>query len=306
MKTKISSPKFVRHSQATRLQSSWFRFSLVVHPRDRIAATALLEAATGAQAAIQERVARATVHVPLREACAARHRLRSALSRARSGRLVGRIKVEEEAVSSTRWDLSWKKFYRPLRVAPRLFVAPTWERRFRPPHGARCIRLDPGMAFGTGQHPSTQLALELLLRCVRPRSIVLDLGCGSGILGIAAAQAGARVWASDPDPIAVAAAGANFQSNGLRPEAVVSGRDLPDRFPAADVIVANLSAALIVRLAAGLSAGLKRKGVLISSGIVPAGEATVLAALERAGLRLVQRSSVAEWRAFVHRKLASR
>jgi ribosomal protein L11 methyltransferase len=294
-----------------------------VREEDIIPATAMLETATSAWAAIEnlsarfKRVAhrtgavrspspRVTVHVPEVDADRARKRLAKLLSIARSTLASPDVRLEEEAVRDEAWAASWKRFYKPFQIAPGLHIAPTWGASFKAPRGSRVLWLDPGMAFGTGQHPSTQLAVELLQARVRKGAIVLDIGCGSGVLALAAAQHGARVHASDADPIAIRATRDNFTVNKLTAVAILRWRDVPAQFPSAQIITANITARVLARLAPSLARKLKPGGILITSGVVETGRAHVLEALRSAGLELVRERRSADWFAHVHQKRRER
>jgi ribosomal protein L11 methyltransferase len=155
------------------------------------------------------------------------------------------------------WTLAWRRFHRPVRVGP-LWIGPPWE---RPPPDALAVVIDPGQAFGTGSHPTTRLCLELLLEV--PPTGVLDVGCGSGVLAIAAAKLGfGPVVALDCDPAAVAAAHANAGANGV--DLDVRLRDaVPGRLPDAELALANLDRPLVERLAARRS-----PAAMIASGFL--------------------------------------
>jgi ribosomal protein L11 methyltransferase len=133
------------------------------------------------------------------------------------------------------WEDRWRSFHRPVRLGP-LWVGPPWE---DPPPDALAVVVDPGRAFGTGAHPTTRLTLELLLEL--ERGSFLDVGCGSGLLAIAAAKIGfGPVYAVDVDPVAVAATEANAARNGVAVDAGVADARR-DRLPATDVAVANIA-----------------------------------------------------------------
>lgn len=221
------------------------------------------------------------------------------------------------------WANAWKQHYPVLRVGERFVVVPSWLEHPAQP-GDLAIFMDPGMAFGTGLHPTTQLCLRLLERYAGPKRSTLDLGTGSGILAIAAARLGALVVALDNDPVAVAVAAENVARNGLANTVRVAegslgagnqmGHWLSGDFgdtPASaapapiasdtfELIVANLIAKVLIILAADLAAALAPAGVLVSSGIIDSREAEVVAAFEAAGLRQIERHIEGEWVALVH------
>jgi ribosomal protein L11 methyltransferase len=224
------------------------------------------------------------------------------------------------------WANAWKEHYQVLRVGVRTVIVPSWL-EYTPAPADLVISMDPGMAFGTGLHPTTQLCLQLLERYAHPGLRTLDLGCGSGVLAIAAARLGAGpVLALDNDPVAVQVAAENVQRNGVAAQVTVAEGSLGagaqmghwlsgdfgepagpgDPQPSAlspqpfDLIAANLIAKVLVILAADLAAALAPGGFLISSGIIDTREADVVAAFEAAGLRQVERHQEGEWIALVH------
>ena len=297
----------------------WRRLCLRVPPADEPAASALLGTAVGAGVSAfedvraQERARRRSrrpepilvcAYVPLSGSAARIEAAREALRRSRRLGILCGARLTLSTVRDEDWATSWKRFYRPSRLAQRLWVAPTWERSFRPPAGSRLVRLDPGMAFGTGQHPSTRLALRLLLPRIEAQMSVFDVGCGSGILGIAAAQLGARVTACDVDPIAVRATRANFAANGLRPQAVTRCDGLPRAKTKPKLIVANITADVLAPLARGFATALGVGGMLVTSGVSQRASKAMLGAFGRAGLALREERRSGEWRAFVHERRA--
>jgi ribosomal protein L11 methyltransferase len=200
------------------------------------------------------------------------------------------------------WAEAWKAFFPVLRISRRLVICPAW-RSYRARAGEAVIRLDPGMAFGTGQHATTLMCLRALEETVRPGATVLDLGTGSGILALAAARLGAAsVLALDTDPQAVGAARDNVRLNGL--EAIVRVEEgtvekAPGPF---DVIAANISAPVIVDLAGPMAAALNPGGALIAGGFSEERAAEVAAALEAAGLTVERTLSDGDWRTHVVRR----
>lgn len=295
----------------------WRRLTLRVGASGLEQANALLAAATGAQTSIEEiaprggfgsDAARRPSHfrvaafVSAARAPRAEKALRSALARARRLGLLKGVRASAASVKDEDWATGWKRYYKPQRVARDTFVVPSWRSDFKTPRGACAIVLDPGMAFGTGQHATTKMAMDLLLERVRPGAIVIDLGCGSGILGIAAAQRGARVYACDADPIAVAATRENFRTNGVRAAAVKRASGIPKAFPRASVVVANITADVLEPLAPAFVAALRAGGSLVTSGVTRRGRRALLDAFARRGLRLEAERRSGEWFAFAHVK----
>jgi ribosomal protein L11 methyltransferase len=197
------------------------------------------------------------------------------------------------------WAEAWKAHFPVLRVGRRIVIRPTWL-TYEAASDDVVVALDPGMAFGTGLHPTTRLCLAALER-VADRGLVsgartLDVGCGSGILAIAAAQLGASsVLGVDTDPIAVEATEANAASNGLNHQIVTRRGSLPSGAPPFDVVLANLIAGLLVALAGELAAEVQPGGVLVASGIYVDREADVREAFAGAGLDVRDRAAEGDW-----------
>jgi ribosomal protein L11 methyltransferase len=201
------------------------------------------------------------------------------------------------AVEERDWMEAWKAGYEPQRIG-RIAIVPSW---LDEPEAAGevVVRLDPGMAFGTGLHPTTRGCLALLQEVAPMPPKLLDVGSGSGILGLAALRLGAeRVVAIDTDPLAVEATRTNALANGLGERMTVRRGTLPDgvtdlgRFP---LITANLVAALLVELAPGLAAHLEPDGVLLASGIIGPRADEVLTAFAAVGLAPARRLDDGEW-----------
>ncbi len=204
------------------------------------------------------------------------------------GERVGVVREED-------WAEAWKAYYKPVRCGRRLAVAPTWERYDARP-GEVVVRLDPGMAFGTGTHPSTALCLEFLDGSApgdgRPSApdvagaAVLDVGTGSGILAIAAALLGAgRVVALDVDPVAVRVAEENARANGVEGRVRVRRGEVAGEPDAAyDLVLANITAGVLRELAPDLARVLRPGGTLVLSGIVAPERGRVEEAFRARGL----------------------
>jgi ribosomal protein L11 methyltransferase len=197
------------------------------------------------------------------------------------------------------WAEAWKAHFPVLRVGRRLVIKPTWRRHRAAPDDI-VLALDPGMAFGTGLHPTTRLCLaaldDLADRGALDAARVLDIGCGSGILAIAAAKlGGATVLGVDTDPIAVEATVANAERNGLGAQISARYGSLPSGEAPFDVILANLIASLLVTLAPLLRDELRPGATLLASGIFVDRETDVRDAFVTVGLAVTRRLIEGEW-----------
>jgi ribosomal protein L11 methyltransferase len=214
-----------------------------------------------------------------------------------------RTRLVEEAD----WAEAWKAYFPVLRVGRRLVIRPTWRRHHREPDDL-VLALDPGMAFGTGLHPTTRLCLaEIEAVADRGRlagARVLDVGCGSGILAIAAVRLGAAsAFGVDTDPIAIEATAANARRNRLVRRIAARDGSLPSGEAPFDVVLANLIAGVLVPLAPALHDELRPDGILVASGIFVDREADVRAAFEAARLVVDGRRAEGEWVALqAHRR----
>ena len=211
------------------------------------------------------------------------------------GDLVGELATNW--VAEEDWANAWKQFYTVRHVGERLVVKPRWQEYAAKP-GDIVIALDPGMAFGTGTHPTTQLCLEALESLPVAGKRVLDVGTGSGILAIAAAKLGAaRIDALDTDSVAVAAARDNVAQAGLAASITVIEGSLPlsDATVRYDVVLANITAQTLILLAAPLRAALAPHGRLLACGIIEPKTDEVLTAFIAEGLHLRNRRQVGDW-----------
>jgi ribosomal protein L11 methyltransferase len=197
------------------------------------------------------------------------------------------------------WAEAWKAHFPVLRVGRRIVIKPTW-RRHRAATDDVILALDPGMAFGTGLHPTTRLCLAALDGLADRGSLdgarVLDVGCGSGILAIAAAKLGASsVLGVDTDPIAIEATLANADRNGLVGRVTARHGSLPSGDAPFDLILANLIASVLMTLAPLLRDELRPGGTLLASGVFLDREADVRTAFSAEGLAVTGRSAEGEW-----------
>ncbi len=211
--------------------------------------------------------------------------------------------LQTRIVHEADWAEAWKAFFPVLRVGRRLVIRPTW-RRHRARRDDVVIALDPGMAFGTGLHPTTRLCLAALESIASDGRIdggrVLDVGCGSGILAIAAIKLGAAdSLGVDTDPIAIESTVANARRNRLSRRLRARVGSLPSGERPFDVVVANLIAGVLVPLAGALRDELRPGGTLVASGIFIDREAEVRGAFETTGLRIGGRSADGDWVALV-------
>jgi len=179
--------------------------------------------------------------------------------------------LQERELDEDEWQNSWKEHFYVLHIGERTVIAPTW-REYEPGPSDIVVTLDPGMAFGTGHHPTTRMCLESLESLLAPGMDILDVGCGSGILSIAAAKQDARtVMGIEIDSVAVGVAKQNVRDNGMGHSVRIAQGTLPhpDVQPSSyDIVIANISAKVVIELAGELTAALRPTGKLIASGIL--------------------------------------
>lgn len=206
--------------------------------------------------------------------------------------------IEEED-----WANSWKKFYKPTKVGKRMVIKPTWE-AYVPEDNEIVINIDPGMAFGTGTHETTQLCAVKLEEYIKPGDIVLDIGCGTGVLSLVAGKLKAKkVIAVDFDALAVQIAKENAELNELGNMIEIREGNLLDVIEeVADVIVANILAEAIVELSGIIKPYLKKDGIFISSGIIIDRLANVLVALQKEDFKIIHVQQMGEWVGVVAQK----
>jgi ribosomal protein L11 methyltransferase len=208
-----------------------------------------------------------------------------------------------QEVAERDWAEAWKVHYHPIRIGRRLLILPAW---LPSPDASRLsIVLDPGMAFGTGTHPSTQLCLAALEDYVQPGDEVIDLGCGSGILSIAAVRLGARrVRALDIDPLAVRITRENAERNGVAAQIAVRAGSLDDLLkssePLPDHLVANILAPVLDEMARqGMSRAVRPGGTVILAGVLAEQAEPLEATCLEHGFDRIELRAAGDWRALV-------
>lgn len=226
---------------------------------------------------------------------------------------VGEIRYETRTVDENDWATAWKQYFKPVRISERLTIKPTWEEYTPESPDEKIIELDPGMAFGTGTHPTTTLCLRTLEKVIQGGEEMIDVGTGSGILAIGAVHLGAKhVLALDLDPVAVTSAMENVELNKMQQQITVKESDLLSVLGSQDpalgvklpvkIIVANILAEIILLFVDDVYNALESGGIYIVSGIWKNKEQVVHDALVASGfeVRAIEREE--DWLAFEARK----
>lgn len=207
------------------------------------------------------------------------------------------LEIDTRPCRSEDWENNWKAYFHPIPVGEKLLIQPAWEEP-ADPQGRAVLLLEPGLAFGSGSHATTRLCMEALEQAIASGCAVLDVGCGSGILSVAAMLLGAgRALGVDIDPMAVQNARENAARNAFaEPELRFVLGDLTSGVDGQyDVVVSNIVADAIISLSSQIAPKLKPGGVWISSGIIDTRADDVLQALEKAGFRLLERKDEEGW-----------
>ncbi|WP_099346133.1 50S ribosomal protein L11 methyltransferase [Clostridium tertium] len=211
----------------------------------------------------------------------------------------GVAKVESEKMFEEDWANNWKKYYKPTKVGEKIVVKPIWE-EYDAQGEELVVELDPGMAFGTGTHETTRMCIQSLEKYVKEDSTVFDVGCGSGILAIAAAKLGSKMAVGvDLDPVAVESAKENVGYNNLENIQILYGNlvEVIDR--KADIVVANIIAEVICILTEDVKRVLKDNGYFITSGIIHDRVDMVTKKLEETGFEVIEINKDGEWNCIV-------
>lgn len=214
---------------------------------------------------------------------------------------LGHNKITISEVNEEEWSTAWKKYYHPVKISEQVTIVPTWE-EYTPVHtDEKIIELDPGMAFGTGTHPTTILCIQALEKYVQPGDRIMDVGTGSGVLSIAAAKFGAEsVLALDLDEVAVNSAKINCKLNKVHDKVTIKQNDLLKGITdQADIIVANILAEVIVRCTDDVAKLLAPTGTFIASGIIKQKRQEVEEAILKADMVIEETMTMEDWVAIV-------
>lgn len=211
-------------------------------------------------------------------------------------------KLTISGVCEEDWANSWKAYYKPIEIGEKIVIVPAWE-KYNAPEGKLVVRMDPGMAFGTGSHETTRLVIGLLEKYIKEGQRVLDVGCGSGILAICAAKLGAKECrAYDIDPVAVKVARENVKDSGLTNVTCDTSdllRGVDKTGGTYDVICANIVADIIIRMTPDVGELMGDSSVILASGIICERADDVISCFEKHGLRIIERAEENGWCALV-------
>lgn len=238
-------------------------------------------------------------------------RVREALEELRSFMDIGECTITESQTEDKDWINNWKQYFHQFYVDD-ILIIPSWEDVKPEDSEKMVIHIDPGTAFGTGMHETTQLCIRQIRKYVTDRTRILDVGCGSGILGMLALKFGAAYSVgTDLDPCAVEATHENMQGNGIRPDQyevmignLINDPEIQERvgYEKYDIVAANILADVLVELTPVIVSRLKPGGIYITSGIIDDKEQTVVEAVERAGLEVLEVTYQGEWVSVTARK----
>ncbi|MBO2534910.1 50S ribosomal protein L11 methyltransferase [Rummeliibacillus suwonensis] len=217
---------------------------------------------------------------------------------------IGANEVSISEVNEEEWATAWKKYYHPVKISNRFTIVPTWEIYKPVDSDELIIELDPGMAFGTGTHPTTVMSLQALEKYMTEDSTVIDVGTGSGVLAIGAAMLGAQhVHALDLDEVAVRSAKLNVKLNKVQDHVeVVQGNLLDTVKEPAEIVVANILAEIIMTFIDDAYRLVRPNGYFIASGIIETKKEEVKTALEKAGFVIEEVMMMEDWVTIISRK----
>ncbi|MGN0805821.1 MAG: 50S ribosomal protein L11 methyltransferase [Candidatus Coproplasma sp.] len=216
---------------------------------------------------------------------------------------LGTLETTKREIEGDDWIEIWRNHFRPIHLGA-VVVVPEWIAYDRKDN-EQIVKLDNNMAFGTGEHETTSMCVELLQKYITPESVCIDVGCGSGILGISAVKLGAKfAYLTDIDAVAVESAKHNAELNGVSEKVVIARSDLlEDSSLKGDIMLANITADILERLAPSIPKNLKSGGTLILSGIINEKLTRVIQVYEEQGLKLFESVNKGEWNALAFKSL---
>ncbi|MGN0817929.1 MAG: 50S ribosomal protein L11 methyltransferase [Candidatus Coproplasma sp.] len=216
---------------------------------------------------------------------------------------LGSLETTRREIEGDDWIEIWRKHFRPIHIG-NIVVVPEWI-DYTPAEGEKVVLLDNNMAFGTGEHETTSMCVELLQEYLTPESVCIDVGCGSGILGISAIKLGAKyAYLTDIDYVAVKSANHNADLNGVSEFVTVAHSNLLDNSDVkGDIMLANITADILENLAPSIPKNLKKGGALILSGIIDCKRDRVIQVYSAQGLTLEKSVKKGEWNALAFRSL---
>ena len=237
--------------------------------------------------------------------------IRKELDKMRAYLDVGACMIEESQTEDVDWVNNWKQYFHQFYIDD-ILVIPSWEKVEEKDSDKLVIHIDPGTAFGTGMHETTQLCIRQLKKYVKDDTVILDVGCGSGILGMLALKFGARYSVgTDLDPCAIDATHENMEVNGIRKDQyevmignIIDDKDVQDKagYEKYDIVAANILADVLVPLTPVIVNQMKPGGIYITSGIIEDKEETVVQAVKEAGLEVLEVNHQGEWVSVTARK----
>ena len=216
---------------------------------------------------------------------------------------LGTLETTKREIEGDDWIEIWRNHFRPIHLG-NVVVVPEWI-AYDKKDGEEIVKLDNNMAFGTGEHETTSMCVELLQKYITPESVCIDVGCGSGILGISAVKLGAKfAYLTDIDAVAVESAKHNSELNGVTEKVVIARSDLlEDSSLKGDIMLANITADILERLAPSIPKNLKSGGTLILSGIINEKLERVVEVYSAQGLTLSEKVNKGEWNALAFKAL---
>ncbi|UJL44884.1 50S ribosomal protein L11 methyltransferase [Virgibacillus sp. NKC19-16] len=218
---------------------------------------------------------------------------------------IGKNHVTSREINEEDWANAWKKYYKPIHISDKVTIIPTWEEYTPISSDEIIIELDPGMAFGTGTHPTTILSIRALEKYIKKADVVIDVGSGSGVLSIASSLLGAgNVYAYDLDDVAVKSTKVNAELNKLDKQIEAKQNNLLNQVNMkADVIVSNILAEIIIQFVDDAWQTLEFGGLFIMSGIIQTKEQIVKDKLEQQGFEILEVNMLEDWISITARKV---